>query len=121
MLLDIMKNIRKIILQDKEFCEAYIRGVAAGEGGIGKRKDKLRIVHIGSTDEENKTFYARCLKNMGITSIQIYKLRIEICGLKNFIILNDFDIFRYIPHRKKKFLEALENLEKNYKQRTNQS
>jgi hypothetical protein len=32
-LLDIMKNTRKIIIQRKESCAAYIRGVLAGEGG----------------------------------------------------------------------------------------
>lgn len=120
-LLDIMTNVRKTIIQNKEYSTAYMRGVVAGEGGIGKRGDKLRMVHIGSTDEENKTFYAKCLKNMGITSIQTYKLRVEICGLKNFIILRNVDIFRYIPYRKEKFIVALRNLEDSYKQRINQS
>ena len=94
-----------------------MRGVVAGEGGIGKRKDKLRIVHIGSMDEENKTFYSECLKKMRITSMQRYKLRIEICGLENFILLRNFDIFKYIPYRKENFLIALSNLEKSYKKR----
>ena len=121
-LLDIMKNIRKRILNDKKSCEAYIRGVAAGEGGIGKRGNKIRIVHIGSMDDENKIFYSKCLKKIGINSIQNYKLRIEVCGLKNFMILREIDIFKYIPYRKEKFIMALKNLERNYKQRTsNQS
>ena len=94
-----------------------MRGVVAGEGGIGKRKEKLRIVHIGGTDEENKIFYSKCLKKIGITSIQNYKLRIEICRLENFITLRNCDIFKYIPYRRKKFLNALENLEKSYKKR----
>ena len=116
-LLEIMKNIRSITIQNRKYCAAYIRGVAAGEGGIGKRKDKLRIVHIGGTDEENKIFYSKCLKKIGITSIQNYKLRIEICRLENFITLRNCDIFKYIPYRKKKFLNALEKLEKSYKKR----
>jgi len=120
-LLEIMKNIRPIIIRNRKFCAAYMRGVAAGEGGIGKREDKLRIIHIGSTDEENKVFYIKCLKKMGITSINTYKLRIEICGLENFVMLRNFDIFKYIPYRKKKFLDALKNLETSYKQRTSQS
>jgi len=120
-LLDILKNTRKIIIQDKESCAAYIRGVAAGEGGIGKRGDKLRIVHIGSMDEENKIFYSKCLEKININSIQNYKLRIEVCGLRNFIILRDINIFKYIPYRKEKFIKALKNLERDYKQRTSQS
>ena len=92
-------------------------GITAGEGGIGTTRDKLRIVHIGSTDEKNKIFYSKCLKKMGITSIQTYKSRIEMCGLENFITLRNYDIFRYIPYRQEKFLNALENLERSYKKR----
>jgi len=117
-LLQIMKNIRQIIIKNKEYCEAYLRGVAAGEGGIGKTtENKLRIVHIGSMDEENKTFYSQCLEKIRITSIQRYKLRIEICGLTNFLVLKKLDIFKYIPYRKEKFLNALNKLEKTYKKR----
>ncbi len=116
-LLEIMKNLRKTIIQNSDYCKAYLRGVAAGEGGIGKRGEKLRMVHIGSTDEKNKIFYSECLKKVGITSIQKYKLRIEICGLDNFKILQGFDIFKYIPYRKEKFSGALYNLKKSYKRR----
>lgn len=120
-LLEIMANSRNFILKKIEYSKAYIRGVAAGEGGIGKRGDKLRIVHMGSTDEENKIFYTKCLKKAGITSIQKYKLRLEVCGLRNFITLRDLDIFKYIPYRKEKFLDALKNLKENYKRRPSQS
>jgi hypothetical protein len=117
-LLGIMKNIKAVIIKNKKYCAAYLRGVAAGEGGIGKTaENKLRIVHIGSMNEENKTFYSQCLKKIGITSIQRYKLRIEICGLTNFLILKKIDIFKYIPYRKEKFIIALNNLEKTYKMR----
>lgn len=92
---------------NEKYCVAYIRGVAAGEGGIGKEKDKLRMVHIGGTKEEDKDFYSKCLKKLGIT-----KLRIEICGLKNFIKLKNMDIFKYIPYRKRNFLKALKKLNK---------
>ncbi|MCX6750294.1 MAG: LAGLIDADG family homing endonuclease [Candidatus Pacearchaeota archaeon] len=117
-LLQIMKNTRDIIIKNKGYCAAYLRGVAAGEGGIGKTSEnKLRMVHIGSTNEENKTFYSQCLKKIGITSIQRYKLRIETCGLTNFLILNSIDIFKYIPYRKENFLITLANLQRNYKKR----
>lgn len=108
--LGIMKNIRKIILKNKQYCRAYIRGLVAGEGGIGKRDNKLRIVHIGGMNDQDKIFYSKCLSKLGITSIQKYKLRIEICGLKNFLILEKLDLFRYHPRRKKAFIRALTNL-----------
>lgn len=113
-----MENIKEIIIKNKKYCAAYLRGVAAGEGGIGKTaENKLRIVHIGSMNEENKIFYSQCLKKIGVTSIQRYKLRIEVCGLTNFLILNSIDIFKYIPYRKEKFLISLANLKENYKKR----
>jgi hypothetical protein len=88
---------------------------------IGKRKDKLRIVHIGGTNDEDKIFYIQCLSKLGIDSIQKYKLRIEICGLNNFLKLQKLDIFKYNPIRKKNFLNSLINLQKGYRRRVTQS
>lgn len=114
-LLDIMKNIRSIILKNRDYCCAYMRGLAAAEGGIGKRKgeNKLRMIHIGGTNEEDKIFYLKVLSKLGITSMQKYKLRIEVYGLKNFIKLYKINIFKHHPSRRKNFLSALKNLNKS--------
>lgn len=120
-LLEIMENSKKIILKDELFCGSYLRGVAAAEGGIGRRKNKLRMFHIGGIRDKDKDFYTKCLEKIGIANIKKYRLRIEICGLNNFKKLEKINILKYHPKRKKNFQKALINLEKNYKKRTSQS
>lgn len=121
LLMKIMENIRSIILKNTKFCEAYLRGISAAEGGIGKRGKKLRIFHIGGVKDKDKEFYIKCLKRIGITSVQKYKLRVEICGLDNFLRLKTIDILKYHPKRKKSFLDSLNELERNYKKKASQS
>ncbi|MFH1326959.1 MAG: hypothetical protein ABIH59_02430 [archaeon] len=64
--LELLRDLREIILKDKKFCEFYLRGLASGEGGIGKRGTKLRIVHIGGIKDEDKEFYSKCVSNLGL-------------------------------------------------------
>lgn len=111
--LDLMENLNNLILKNYDYCVSYIRGIAAAEGGIGKRDKKLRIVHIGSMDNSLKSFYKKCLIKIGIDSIQTYKLRIEICGLRNFLKLNEINIFMYHPRRNKEFEKALQILKES--------
>ncbi len=115
--LEIMNGVRKLIINNTNLAAAYLRGVAAAEGGIGKRGEKIRIFHIGGIKKEDRDFYSKCLEKIGITSIQDYKLRVEVCGLENFKKLKEIDILKYHPRRKSDFLISLENLEKNYKRR----
>lgn len=121
LLIQIMENIRPLILKNKNFCEAYLRGVSAAEGGIGKRNAKLRMFHIGGIQDRDKDFYIKCLEIIGITKIKKYKLRVEICGLNNFKKLESINLLKYHPKRKIAFQKALSELEQNYKKRINQS
>ena len=108
-----MENVRSLILSNYGYCAAYIRGIVAAEGGIGKREGKLRMVHIGGMDGSLKDFYKKCVNKLGIDSVQTYKLRIEIYGLKNFLKLEAMDIFKYQERRKKDFNISLGLLKKS--------
>ncbi len=111
--LELMENVRSLILSNYGYCAAYIRGIVAAEGGIGKREGKLRMVHIGGMDGSLKDFYKKCVIKLGIDSVQTYKLRIEIYGLKNFLKLEAMDIFKYQERRKKDFNISLGLLKKS--------
>ena len=120
-LLSIMKNIRKILLLNKDYCDGYLRGLAAAEGSVIKRRNKLRMVQICGTDKIEKEFYKKCLLKIGITGIREYNNRVEMYGLSNFFILKKMNLFKIHPLRRKKFLESLDVLEKRYGKRTIQS
>ena len=110
-LMNIIKNIRKITLSHKNYTTAYLRGLSAAEGGIGKvynrKTEGLRLVFISSMNKKDKLFYMKCLKNINITSYNEYPLRVEIYGKNNFLKLYNFDLFKYHPERKRNFIKHL--------------
>lgn len=110
-LINLMRKIRRIILSNKYYTEAYLRGLAAAEGGVGKvynrKTEGLRIVFISSMSKGDKRFYIKCLKKLGITSYNTYPLRIEIYGKANFLKLYKFNLFKYNPERKINFIKYL--------------
>lgn len=121
LLLEIMKKIRGKILLNKKHCEAYLRGLAAAEGGIIKRKNKLRMVQFGGVNKKDKDFYTKCLYKIGINTVKEYPNRVETYSLINFILLKKINIFKLHPRRNKHFLNSLTNLQKNYNKRITQS
>jgi hypothetical protein len=109
-IMELLKRTRSITISDKRSIIPYIRGLVAAEGGIGKNKSgTLRFIGIGGTKREDREFYSRCLKKLGIDSIGNYNLRIEIYGKKNLKKFKELKLFDLHPERKKGFNKAFCN------------
>lgn len=52
------------------------------------------------------------MKKIGINSFKVYKLRVEIYGLENFLKLYKINSFGLHPRRKKDFMVALKKIKK---------
>jgi len=108
-----LKYMHPIVLSNKNYVVAYLRGLVAAEGGIGVHKNKtLRVIGIGGTKSEDKKFYMKCLKKINIDSFSEYKFRVEIYTSRNFLKLYKMNIFGLHPKRKKKFIASLRKIKK---------
>lgn len=110
-LMYLINKIRPITLSNKNYTISYLRGLIAGEGGIGKdKKNRLRVIGIGGTVSEDKRFYMRCLDKINISSFKEYPLRVEIYHKLNFLRFYKLNLFGLHPQRKQGFIEALTKL-----------
>lgn len=105
----------KIILTNKTCAIHYLRGLIAGEGGVGLSKSKkIRFVQIGVTKSKNRKFYLRVLKFLKIKNYKVYSEKIEIYSLKNFKLLNSWKVFQLNPPRNLIFQKSFNNLKLHY-------
>lgn len=112
-LMNFLKNIRSVILENERYVIPYLRGLVAAEGGIGKHPNgALRMILIGGTKPSDQEFYCNCLDKIGINGFRTYDSRIEIYNTSNFLKLYHIDLFGLHPRRKREFIVALGGIRK---------
>jgi len=116
-IINLLDNVKKITLMNKEWCKSYLKGLIASEGSVYSNRT-LKAVGIGVTKPKERDFIKRLLKILDIKFCE-GKNQLLIIGWQSFYNLlryGAFDILQINNHSKKKrFLEGFKNHQKTQK------
>jgi len=102
-IIDIVKKPKKKI--ERSILRGFVRGLAAAEGSVYLRGGVLSRVSLSFNQKtDDLEFYKKILTNLGLTYGKHKRNELYIYGAKNFIILNELDLFKMHKKRKQKFL-----------------
>ncbi len=111
----LIKFVKENVGNNFNYSTAFLRGLIAAEGcpGKGSKGDNgLRTIRIASKVLDERLFYAKVCKNIGLNAT-VYEKRhnIEIFGIESFIKALKFKLFALNEKRNQVFIERLNNLE----------
>jgi len=117
-MMNFFENIKPLALENNELAINYLRGYLSGEAYVGTRD---REIQIGSKNKNELIFCKFLLEKIGVRcslckSTTTSPPRIIITNLDSFLTLNEYDIFKFHPYKKKNLLTKLlnyRNLEKS--------
>jgi hypothetical protein len=114
-ILQLLRTIKDILLNSKneELIKNYMKGIFAGECDIKlTRSGSVDSVRIGCMNRNNKKFYRKCLKLIGVIPSKYEGNSINIHSQKNFIKIFDLGLVDIHPIRYVKFLSGLMKFKK---------
>jgi hypothetical protein len=108
---DLLISKIKIELREKEEILSYLRGFLAGEAYVGNHDREIQIASIRA---EELDLLQELLKKIDIASSRSKKTstsppRVLITSLSNFIILEDYDIFKFHPDKRVALIQKILN------------
>lgn len=105
--------VKDNVCNNPNYSIAFLRGLIAAEGCPGKRSGDygLASIRIASKFEEERIFYAKICRYIGLDAKLYKRHNIEIRSIENFIKAFELKLFSLNEKRNRVFIERLNNLD----------
>lgn len=109
---NLIKEIKKLALENPEVRKEFIKGLVAGEGSvILKENGKVQELRISSCDKNEQKFIRDLLQEEGIKLTEKEReFYVPIFGFDNFKLISKLRLFDFHPDKKQKFNLGFRNL-----------
>lgn len=111
----LLKKVKFILNNIPDYLAIYfLRGAFAGEGSVGMVKNTVRSISYTSIKDNERKIISKLLKKFNVISHEDKaNFQIRFFGFSNLDKLNNLDIFKYHPERRRKLGVGIANLKQS--------